>query len=108
MTDIPNEIPFNDYYEYYAPDYKLHLTPESMDNMNSKDVLESIRVELLQQLQDLQGAPSVAMHQAPPVFKRAKSDAGESNPDERETGKTRSGQHGTRKQHSAELYDNVD
>lgn len=25
-ADISNDIPFNDYYEYYAPDYQLHLT----------------------------------------------------------------------------------
>lgn len=107
--DVPNEIPFNDYYEYYAPDYELHLTPEQQDNLNSKETLESIRIELLQQLQDLQGAPSVAMHQAPPVFKRARADSiTESNPDEKEASKTRSGHHGTRKQHSAELYDQVD
>ena len=32
---ISNEIPYNDYYEYYAPDFELHLTPENMENMNS-------------------------------------------------------------------------
>ncbi len=35
--EIPNEIPFNDYYEYYAPDFELHLTPEPMDNLNTKE-----------------------------------------------------------------------
>jgi histone deacetylase 1/2 len=106
--DIPNEIPFNDYYEYYAPDYELHLTPESMDNLNSSEEMDSIRTELLQNLQDLQGAPSVAMQQVPPIFKRARVDSSESSPDERETNTTRSGHHGTRKQHPAELYDQID
>ena len=35
--EIANEIPFNDYYEYYAPDFELHLKPENMDNVNSKE-----------------------------------------------------------------------
>jgi histone deacetylase 1/2 len=106
QPDIPNDIPFNDYYEYYAPDYHLHLTPEPMENLNDKAMLESIRVELLQQIQDLQGAPSIAMHQVPPLFER-QSDVDEDNPDERDMARTKSGD-GTRKQHEAELYDKVD
>lgn len=104
--DIPNEIPFNDYYEYFAPDYELHLTPENMDNMNGRDSLDAVRTDLLQQLQDLQGAPSVAMQEAPPPFERAQSDA-EQDPDERDPGKTRQGD-GMRRVHGSELYDNVD
>lgn len=131
---IDNDIPLNDYYEYYAPDYKLHLIPEvGMENLNGKDSLDAVRTELLQQLQDLQGAPSVAMHQVPPPFKRAKGaaaaataattandgndpadmdeddgDQDDENPDERPVGsKTRTGD-GTRRSNGAELYDNVD
>lgn len=25
--EIDEAIPYNDYFEYYAPDFKLHLTP---------------------------------------------------------------------------------
>lgn len=25
--EIEEAIPYNDYFEYYAPDFKLHLTP---------------------------------------------------------------------------------
>ena len=81
--DISNEIPYNDYYEYFAPDYKLHLEPEDMENMNGKAALDSVRTELLSQLQSLQGAPSVQMHQVPPLFER--DEAPEENPDERPT-----------------------
>jgi len=106
--DIENEIPYNDYYEYYAPEYQLHLTPEpTMENTNRKDVLEGVRIELLQQLQDLQGAPSVAMHQVPPPFRRDEEEDDPEKDDQRETAKTRSGD-GTRKQHASELYDKVD
>lgn len=35
--EISNDIPFNDYYEYYAPDYELHLKPEPMENQNTPE-----------------------------------------------------------------------
>ena len=63
-------------------------------------------MELLQQLQNLKGAPSVQMQQVPPLFEVPK-DKEEENPDERPKSKTRHGD-GDRKAHAAELYDKVD
>lgn len=76
--------------------------------------LEAVRVDILEQLQSLQGAPSVAMHQVPPAFQvqtehgEGMNDGGEGD-DLREQGpgRTKDGK-GTRKEHEAELYDNVD
>lgn len=119
QPDVSNDIPFNDYYEYYAPDYTLHLTPEPMENLNDPGMLESVRIEILQQLQDLQGAPSVAMQEVPPLFDRKlpsgaskddddDNDMEEDDPDRRvRQGKTKHGD-GVRKEHEAELYDKVD
>lgn len=104
--DIPNEIPYNDYYEYYAPDYELHLRPEPMENLNTKEVLTGIRTEILQQLQDLQGAPSVAMHQVPPAYTRTENP--EDDPDERNPFSTTNTGDGMKKEHQSELYDKVD
>jgi len=102
---IENNIPFNDYYEYYAPDFELHLKPDpSMANAN--DNLTSIRTELLQQLQDLQGAPSVQMQQVPPAFRTtAADDNDDMDEDEGAKGLSRKRM---KKPHSAELYDEVD
>ena len=107
--DVSNEIPFNDYYEYYAPDYNLHLTPEPQENLNDKQMLDGIRTELMQQLQDLQGAPSIAMQQVPPLFisERAEMMDEDDDADERGQNSTKSG-NGTKKQHESELYDKVD
>ena len=92
--DIDNQIPFNDYYEYYAPEFELHLKPdESMDDANHS--LDEIRSGLLQQLKDLQGAPSVQMQQVPPAFREAPEEDGEESS-------------GKKKHHSAEFYDRVD
>jgi histone deacetylase 1/2 len=119
QPDVCNDIPFNDYYEYYAPDYTLHLTPEPMENLNDPGMLESVRIEILQQLQDLQGAPSVAMQEVPPLFDRKQQSraAHDDDPDEEEDAddperrarpaKTKHGD-GVRKEHEAELYDKVD
>jgi hypothetical protein len=65
-VSIPNELPYNDFFEYYAPDFKLHLTPTNMENMNKRDTLDNITARILQNLKNLQGAPSVQMHPVPP------------------------------------------
>lgn len=76
--------------------------------------LETVRVDILEQLQSLQGAPSVGMQQAPPLFKVQEEHAegmhdGGAQDDVREKGpgRTKDGQ-GIRKEHESELYDNVD
>jgi histone deacetylase 1/2 len=74
-TELPNEIPYNDYYEYYAPDFKLHLTPEQRENMNTEASLESVRIDLLNQLIGMKGAPSVQMLEVPPDFEVIKENA---------------------------------
>jgi len=106
-TDISNEIPYNDYFEYYAPDFQLHLTPDpTRKNLNTDNSLETVRVELLNQLQGLQGAPSVAMQEVPPPFviRHDTSSAAEDNPDVREKGsRTKGG--GERRAHESEFYD---
>jgi len=116
--EIPNEIPFNDYFEYYAPDFELHLTPENKENQNTEATLGAVRNELLMQLQGLQGAPSVQMQEVPPEFDLKKerreegwNDGGHEEDDVRNkgNGKTSKGKgDGVRKTHQAEFYDAVD
>lgn len=119
--EIPNEIPFNDYYEYYAPDFELHLLPEPRENFNTSAGLVAVRNELLVQLNALGGAPGVQMQEVPPEFTiRAKydmtgegmKDGGEKD-DARgpENGQTKRG-NGVKHTHPAEFYegehDNID
>ena len=36
--DIPNELPYNDYYfEYSGLDFKLHIAPRNMSNENTSE-----------------------------------------------------------------------
>lgn len=41
--ELPNEIPMNDYYEYFGPDYNLHIQPSNMENRNSPEYLDKIK-----------------------------------------------------------------
>lgn len=37
------ELPYNDYFEYYGPDFKLHISPSNMPNQNNLDYLDKIK-----------------------------------------------------------------
>lgn len=41
---IPEELPYNDYFEYYGPDYHLHVQASNMENLNDRAYLEVIQV----------------------------------------------------------------
>lgn len=36
-------LPYNDYFEYYGPDYRLHMPTSNMENMNKRETLEEVR-----------------------------------------------------------------
>ena len=37
------ELPYNDYFEYYGPDFKLNISPSNMPNQNSAEYLDKIK-----------------------------------------------------------------
>lgn len=40
--EVSNYIPYNDYFEYYAPTFKLHLESDpTLANANSREYLEA-------------------------------------------------------------------
>jgi len=64
-TEIANELPYNDYFEYYSPDFKLHITPSNMQNQNTPDYLAKIKVKLMENLRMLPCSPGVQMQPIP-------------------------------------------
>ncbi|RMD43831.1 hypothetical protein DV735_g1351, partial [Chaetothyriales sp. CBS 134920] len=60
----PN-LPFNDYYEYYAPDYELDVRPSNMDNANSREYLSKILDAVLDNMRRTVQAPSVQQTEIP-------------------------------------------
>jgi len=63
--EIPNELPYNDYFEYYGPDFKLHISPSNMPNQNNTDYLDKIKVKLFDNLRMLPHVPGVQMQPIP-------------------------------------------
>jgi histone deacetylase 1/2 len=62
--DLGPQLPFNDYYEYFAPDYELNVLPSNMDNANSAEYLRRVTEEVVTNLRQT-GTPSVQMQDVP-------------------------------------------
>ncbi|EFA85400.1 histone deacetylase family protein [Heterostelium album PN500] len=69
-TEIKNELPFNDYIQFYSPDFQLHPDysgiPYRYQNLNNKQYLENLKSKILENLRVLQWAPSVQIQDIPP------------------------------------------
>uniref|UniRef100_T1J752 Histone deacetylase n=1 Tax=Strigamia maritima TaxID=126957 RepID=T1J752_STRMM len=64
---ISNELPYNEYFEFFAPDFLLH--PEVVtrqENANSKQYLDTIVKTVMENLKLLEHAPCVQMQEVPP------------------------------------------
>ncbi|ROW04867.1 hypothetical protein VMCG_04882 [Cytospora schulzeri] len=57
-------LPYNEYYEYYGPDYELDVRPSNMENANSNEYLEKIKNAVVENLKKT-AAPSVQMQDVP-------------------------------------------
>ncbi|KAH6639669.1 histone deacetylase 1 [Boeremia exigua] len=55
---MSKQLPFNDYYEYFAPDYELDVRPSNMENANSNDYLHKIKTTVIDNIRRT-GRPSV-------------------------------------------------
>ncbi|TDZ33041.1 Histone deacetylase RPD3 [Colletotrichum spinosum] len=62
---LPRTLPYNEYYEYYAPDFELNVRPSNMENSNSFEYLEKIKTAVIENLRHTQPAPSVQMQDVP-------------------------------------------
>lgn len=63
--EIANELPYNDYFEYFGPDFKLHISPSNMSNQNTTEYLEKIKNRLFENLRMLPHAPGVQVQAIP-------------------------------------------
>ena len=64
--DIPDELPFNDYFEYYGPDYRLHITPSNMENLNDRKYLDFLRVRVRARAPRRARVPADSLRVSPP------------------------------------------
>ncbi|KAJ1388380.1 Ureohydrolase domain superfamily [Sesbania bispinosa] len=81
--ELDNKMPQHEYYEYFGPDYTLHVAPSNMENKNSRHLLDEIRAKLLDNLSRLQHAPSVPFQERPPDAELQERDEDQADRDER-------------------------
>lgn len=82
-TPISNELPYNEYIEYFSPDFTLHPdTQTRIENQNNRQYLDQIQQTVTDNLRLLQAAPGVQMQYVPPDAFSFEQTA-ESSPDER-------------------------
>ncbi|KCV72900.1 histone deacetylase 1/2 [Fonticula alba] len=62
---LPNELPFTDYFEYFAPEYRLDVRSTNMENLNSRQYLEAYTAQIIDNLREVAHAPSVQSHITP-------------------------------------------
>ena len=68
-TDLSNELPPNDYYQYYGPTYNLHIEPDqNLENKNMRDYLETTMIRCFENIRKLEGAPSIPLQDRLPDF----------------------------------------
>ncbi|KAL3124453.1 hypothetical protein niasHT_007736 [Heterodera trifolii] len=84
-TEISNELPYNDYFEYYGPDFKLHINPSNMPNHNNLEYLDKVKERIFESLRQIPHAPGVQMHSPEPdaMVMDDEAQLDEANPDER-------------------------
>jgi len=81
--ELTDKMPANEYYEYFGPDYTLHVAPSNMENKNTRHQLDDIRSKLLDNLSKLRHSPSVQFQERPPETELPEQDEDKENPDER-------------------------
>ncbi|KAH9949034.1 histone deacetylase RPD3 [Amylocystis lapponica] len=65
-NDIDPNLPWNEYFEWFGPRYRLEVPGNNMDDLNVTDgSLDRIRMTALQHLSELQPAPSVGLQDVP-------------------------------------------
>ncbi|CAO3670656.1 unnamed protein product [Umbelopsis vinacea] len=66
-TELSNDLPDNEYREFFKPDYQLHPHLSGrLENQNDRAYLTRLKQRVLEQLRYLDGAPSIQMQEIPP------------------------------------------
>eukprot|EP00190_Bangiopsis_sp_CCMP1999_P004825 CAMPEP_0198733348 /NCGR_PEP_ID=MMETSP1475-20131203/45008_1 /TAXON_ID= ORGANISM="Unidentified sp., Strain CCMP1999" /NCGR_SAMPLE_ID=MMETSP1475 /ASSEMBLY_ACC=CAM_ASM_001111 /LENGTH=391 /DNA_ID=CAMNT_0044496633 /DNA_START=183 /DNA_END=1358 /DNA_ORIENTATION=+ len=82
-TKISDKIPYNDYWDYFAPYFNLHIPEINIENQNTKEYLDKLKVKIMENLRCLTSAPSVQMQELPPVYYPSDDDDDDLNSDAR-------------------------
>jgi histone deacetylase 1/2 len=91
-VDVKDALPYNDYFEYYGPDYRLHMPVSNMENANKPEYLDNVKVQIFDILKQVEPVPGVAVQtgsslETPADLKAPEQDEDKLNPDARQIGK---------------------
>jgi histone deacetylase 1/2 len=62
-VELPEDLPFNRYMEYFGPRYKLEVLPTNVDDHNPPEYLEALKRQVFENLRELPHAPGVQMRE---------------------------------------------
>eukprot|EP00002_Diphylleia_rotans_P020684 TRINITY_DN4009_c0_g1_i1.p1 TRINITY_DN4009_c0_g1~~TRINITY_DN4009_c0_g1_i1.p1 ORF type:complete len:421 (+),score=73.08 TRINITY_DN4009_c0_g1_i1:78-1340(+) len=82
-TEVSDVLPYNDYWDYYSPDFQLHITPSNMENLNTREFLDKMRIKVMENLRNIDFAPSVQMQEVPPDMNYWDDNGDEEDPEVR-------------------------
>ncbi|OQR98896.1 histone deacetylase [Achlya hypogyna] len=80
-VEIPDAMPYNDYFEYFGPEYRLHMPVSNMENLNTPAYLEEITQQVFEQLRHVEPVPSVPFQPIPAKFTPEDVDEDMEDPD---------------------------
>lgn len=84
--ELGADLPVNEYYDYFGPDYKLDVRASNMEDRNSVEYLERIKNVVMEHLREIGGPPGIQMSD-PPRMPHDDEDGNEKedeeNPDDR-------------------------
>ncbi|KAI6183682.1 Histone deacetylase [Aphelenchoides bicaudatus] len=79
--EIPDELPYNDYFEYFAPNYRLHIDPSQANDENDVEYMQLIQQQVIDNLNQLARTARPIPQDALEIDDSAAVDA--ANPDKR-------------------------
>lgn len=66
-TEISNNLPYSDYFEYFTPELKLHIEPDAdKKNMNTPQYLQDLVMSCHEKLRMITPVPSVQLQETAP------------------------------------------
>eukprot|EP00301_Raphidiophrys_heterophryoidea_P017916 c2914_g1_i1.p1 GENE.c2914_g1_i1~~c2914_g1_i1.p1 ORF type:complete len:450 (-),score=130.21 c2914_g1_i1:1153-2451(-) len=81
--ELDDKLPYNDFFEYYGPEFRLHIQPSNMENLNTPKHLEKCMIQLMENLRAMEHAPGVVMHEVPPDYYLPDDNDDDDDPDVR-------------------------
>lgn len=72
--EIPKDLPFNEYIEYFGPTYKIEVPISNMENDNTPEYINQLIEKITENLRNVSCSPSVQMITTPAPFVEDESD----------------------------------